>query len=78
MDDLDTDKKFAESLKLPFPLAADPKGEAAQAYGVKNGAYASRTTFVIDGEGNVTKVLEGKDALDPSPALEACPLHKKG
>ena len=78
MDDLETDKKFAETLKLPFPLAADPKGEAADAYGVKNGVYASRTTFVIDPGGNVLKVLEGKDALDPSPALDACPLHKKG
>jgi len=78
MDDLDTQKKFAESLKLPFPLLADPKGEAAEAYGVKNGVYASRTTFVIDPDGKVLKVVEGKDALDPSPALDACPLHKKG
>jgi peroxiredoxin len=76
MDDLDTQKRFAQSLSLSFPLAADPKGEAADAYGVKNGAYASRTTFVIDGEGKVLKVVEGKDALDPDPALQACPLHK--
>ena len=76
MDDLDTQKRFAQSLSLPFPLAADPKGEAAEAYGVKNGQYASRTTFVIDPEGLVVKVVEGKDALDPDPALQACPLHK--
>jgi len=81
MDDLDTQKKFADSLKLPFPLLADPKGEVVRAYGVEmqhNGkTYASRTTFVIDAGGKVTKVLEGKDALDPAPALDACPLHKK-
>ena len=46
MDDLDTQKRFAQSLNLPFPLLADPKGEAAEAYGVKNGAYANRVTFV--------------------------------
>jgi peroxiredoxin len=64
-------------LNLPFPLAADPKGEAAQAYGVKNGTYANRATFVIDPDGTVTKVVEGKDALDPDPVLQACPIHKK-
>ena len=77
MDDLDTQKRFAQSLNLPFPLAADPKGEAAEAFGVKNGSYANRVTFVIDGEGTVTKVVEGRDALDPDPALQACPLHKQ-
>jgi thioredoxin-dependent peroxiredoxin len=79
MDDLPTQKRFAKSLKLPFPLLADPKGEVARAYGVEGpgGAYAERVTFVIDAQGNVSKVLEGKDALDPAPALEACPLHKK-
>jgi len=77
MDDLDTQKRFAQSLNLPFPLAADPKGEAASAYGVKSGSHANRVTFVIDPAGNVVKVVEGKDALDPDPALQACPLHKK-
>ena len=24
-----------------------------------------------------TKTLEGRDALDPTGALEACPVHKK-
>jgi peroxiredoxin len=77
MDDLDTQKRFAQSLNLPFPLLADPKGEMAEAYGVKNGAYANRTTFVVGPDGNVIKVVEGKDALDPTGALDACPVHKK-
>ena len=77
MDPLETNKKFGESLKLPFPLASDPKGEAADAYGVKGMAWASRTTFVIDGDGKVVKVIEGKDALDPTLAVDACPIHKK-
>jgi peroxiredoxin Q/BCP len=81
MDDAGTQKKFAESLKLPFPLLADPKGEVVRAYGVemqyKGQTLANRVTFVIDGAGKITKVLEGKDALDPAPALDACPLHHK-
>lgn len=74
-DDLATQKRFAESLSLPFPLLADPKGEASTAYGVDAGAYANRVTFVID-DGKVVKVIEGKDAFDPAAAADACPLHK--
>ena len=77
MDDLDTNKRFAESLSLPFPLLSDPKGEMAEAYGVKKGSYADRVTFVIDGEGKVIQTVSGKDALDPAGALDACPLHHK-
>jgi len=77
MDDLETQKKFAESLNAPFPMLADPKGEAATAYGVvtqsSSGArYASRVTFVIGKDGKVQSVFEGKDALDPAGALNAC------
>jgi peroxiredoxin Q/BCP len=77
MDDLDTNKRFAQSLNLPFPLLSDPKGEMAEAYGVKNGSYANRVSFVVGPDGNVIKVVEGKDALDPTLALDACPIHPK-
>ena len=77
MDDLDTQKRFAQSLNLPFPLGADPKGQVAEAFGVKNGTHADRATFVISPDGKVIKVVEGRDALDPNPSLDACPMHKK-
>lgn len=73
MDDLETQTRFAQSLKTPFPLLADPEGTAARAYGVANPAgYASRVTFVIGKDGKVAAVMEGKDAMDPTGALEAC------
>lgn len=77
MDDVETQKRFAQSLNLPFPLLADPKGEAAEAFGIRNGTHADRTTFVIGPDAKVLKVIEGKDALDPSAAADACPVHKK-
>ena len=76
MDDLETQKKFAESLKLPFPLLADPRGEAAEAFGIKNGTHASRTTFVIGPDQKIVQVIDGMSALGTGGALEACPLHK--
>ena len=77
MDDLATQKRFAESLKLPFPLLADPDGTVARAFGVENADahYASRVTFVI-ARGKVVKVLEDKDAIDPTGALGACAAGK--
>jgi peroxiredoxin len=72
MDDLETQKKFAESLNLPYPLLADPEGKVASAYGVKADKYANRVTFVIDKQGTVVKVFEGREALDPSGAAAAC------
>jgi peroxiredoxin Q/BCP len=80
MDDLDTQKKFQESLKTPFPLLADPDGKAVAAYGVlrelPNGTrLANRVTFIIGKDGKVMKVVEGSDALDPASALSACKSH---
>ena len=58
-------KKFAEKHGLPFLLLSDPELAAIQAYGVwqekKNYGKVSmgvvRSTFVIDGAGNIEKVM---------------------
>lgn len=72
MDDRETQKKFAESLKLTFPLLADKGGRTASAYGVKGALWANRTTFVIDETGKITAIFKGKDAVDPAPTVAAC------
>ena len=70
-------QKFADSLKLPFPIVADEDGAIAKAYGVDMGGHADRVTFVIGKDEKVIKVLSGKDAIDPTPAADACPIPKK-
>ena len=58
-------QKFAEKHGLPFILLSDPELTAIQAYGVwqekKNYGKVSmgvvRSTFVIDGAGNIEKVM---------------------
>ncbi len=57
--------KFAQKYDLPFILLSDPKLEAIQAYGVwqekkmcgKVGMGVVRTTFIIDGEGKIAKIM---------------------
>ena len=58
-------RKFAEKYSLPFLLLSDPELQAIQAYGVwqekKNYGKVSmgvvRTTFIIDEEGKVEKIM---------------------
>lgn len=57
--------KFAEKYNLPFILLADPELEAIKAYGVwqekklygKVSMGVVRTTFIIDEEGNIEKIM---------------------
>jgi peroxiredoxin Q/BCP len=78
-DDAETQSRFAKSLTLPFPLLADVGGKVAAEYGVlKTIGVAERATFVIGPDGKILKVVRGKDALDPTEAAAACPIHKPG
>ncbi len=58
--------KFAEKHNLPFVLLSDPELEAIKAYGVwqekkmcgKVGMGVVRTTFIIDEDGTIERVME--------------------
>ena len=57
--------KFRDKYELPFTLLADPTHQVAEDYGVwvEKNAYGQkkmgieRSTFIIDAEGNVTRVM---------------------
>jgi peroxiredoxin Q/BCP len=55
-DDAETNAKFAESLKLDYPILSDPGKEVARAYGVLNGDYAARHTFYIGSDGKIAHI----------------------
>jgi len=59
LDDVASQKDFAEKYHLPFPLLSDAKQEVAGSYGVlttfRDTPVASRQTFVIDPDGRVAK-----------------------
>jgi peroxiredoxin Q/BCP len=58
VDSAETNRKFAESLQLDYPILSDPDKSIASAYGVLNdsGQYARRWTFYIDKEGKIEKI----------------------
>jgi thioredoxin-dependent peroxiredoxin len=64
-DDESSHVKFKQKYGLPFTLLADPDHKVADAYGVwgersmygKKYMGIERSTFVIDSEGNVSKVM---------------------
>lgn len=64
-DSVSSHVKFAEKYGLPFTLLSDPELEAIQAYGVwqekklygKVGMGVVRTTFIIDENGIIEKVM---------------------
>ena len=52
-DDIESHRRFADSLKLTFPLVADPGGWIASQYG------QGRIAFFIDKEDVVRLIVEG-------------------
>jgi peroxiredoxin Q/BCP len=64
-DDESSHARFREKYELPFSLLADPDHTVSEAYGVwvENNAYGKkkmgveRSTFLIDSNGNVAKVM---------------------
>ncbi|MBQ2729698.1 MAG: thioredoxin-dependent thiol peroxidase [Clostridia bacterium] len=64
-DSTESHKRFAEKHGLPFILLSDPELEVIKAYGVwkekklygKVGFGVVRTTFIIDENGNIEKVM---------------------
>ena len=53
--------------------------QVSAAYGIYNAerGFANRTTFVVDKEGKIQHIEEGKDAIDPTGAMQACSRLKK-
>ena len=69
VDDAETNRKFAESLDLDYPILSDPTKEVAKAFGVLayEGKYAARNTFYIGADG---KILYIDREVNPATAGE--------
>jgi peroxiredoxin Q/BCP len=57
VDTPEANRRFADAMRLPYPLLSDPGGHVARAYGVFGPAgFASRTTFYIGTDGRILDV----------------------
>ena len=73
--------KFAQEIGVTFPLLSDMTRKVVKLYGILNDEYqfANRTTFVVDKQGMIQYIEEGKSAVDPSGAVVMCSTsYKKG
>jgi peroxiredoxin Q/BCP len=73
VDPVDTNRKFAESLDVDYPILSDPDKSVAKAYGVLNekGGYANRWTFYIDKEGIIRAIEKKVNAAQAAPQVAA-------
>jgi peroxiredoxin len=81
-DNTPSQKAFAESLSLPFPLLSDfLDRNVSKEYGVyvPQAGVANRVTFVIDKDGKINFIEFGGDAMKILGAGDACSrlAHKK-
>ena len=70
-------KGFSEKYNLPFPLIADPEKKILTAYGAygekvmygKKVTGVIRTTFIIDENGKIEKVIRKVDTREHAPQI---------
>jgi len=79
MDSSPASKRFAEDIGVSFPLLSDWKRKVVKDYGLldENSGYAARATFVIDKEGIIKHIEQGRTAIDPTGAYQACSIFEK-
>ena len=77
-DDAETMERFRADLKAPFPFLPDPEGKLTGLFDVKAPVVrmAKRYTFVIDSQRKVLRIDQGSDAIDPTTAIQACPIRQ--
>lgn len=81
MDDAETNRKFAESLELDYPILSDPDKKIAEAYGVlSEKGYAMRHTVYIGPDGKILyidrEVSPATAGQDVAARLEALGIKK--
>lgn len=74
MDSFAANKRFADDIKVTFPLLSDWHRKVVKDYGIldEGSGYARRATFVVDKEGRIRHIEEGRTAIDPTGAYQVC------
>ncbi|GIW98948.1 MAG: peroxiredoxin [Pirellulaceae bacterium] len=83
VDDEQTNRRFAESLGVDYPILSDPEKKVARAYGVLNArGTASRVTVYIDKDGKIAfidrNVTAKDDGMNVAKRLDELGFDKAG
>lgn len=70
---------WKKELHAAYPILSDHMRKVSEEYGIliKELGIANRVTFVVDMDGKIVSIQEGKEALDPTGAETACSRIKK-
>jgi peroxiredoxin len=79
VDSSPANARFAEDIKVTFPLLSDFKRTTVRDYGIfdEERGFGTRATFVLDKEGIIRHIEQGRSAIDPSGAVQACSIFTK-
>lgn len=69
VDDVASHFSFKEHYELPFPLLSDSDHLVSENYGVWDGEFARRVTFLISSEGRVLKIWPRVDPTSHAKEL---------
>ncbi len=66
--------EFAKKIGVTFQLLSDMTRKVSKDYGILNDQmqFANRTTFVVDKQGMIKHIEDGKSAVDPTNAITIC------
>lgn len=66
--------EFAKKIGVTFQLLSDMSRKVSKDYGILNDQmqFANRTTFVLDKNGVIQHIEDGKSAVDPTNAITIC------
>ncbi len=79
MDSFAANKRFAQDIGVTFPLLSDWNRTVVKDYGLldEKSGYSRRATFVIDKQGVIKHIEEGRSAVDPTGAYQACSVFDR-
>ena len=80
VDSSPANARFAQDLGITFPLLSDfVRRQVVRDYGIymEERGFGTRATFVIDKEGIIRHVEQGRTAIDPTGAYQACSIFDK-
>ena len=72
--------RFAQDIAVTFPLLSDfAKRKVLKDYGIfsEDYGFGARATFVVDKEGIIRSVEQGRAAVDPTGAYNVCNILSK-